>query len=99
MEFTTTISSKGQITVPARIRRALHINPGDRLTVNRKGQTITVKPDSYEEKLAELRNELKQHLKKKGFTDEKLRNMAEEYQNGNGWSAYVEEKYGGGHPL
>lgn len=67
MVYTTTVTSKGTITLPAHVRRDLKIKPGDRLTVDRKGDVITVKPDTYKEELAELRTQAQAHLKKRGL--------------------------------
>lgn len=40
----TTISSKGQIAIPKEIRNTLHIETGDRFTVEVKGNNIVLKP-------------------------------------------------------
>lgn len=66
MEYITTISSKGQITLPAKIRRDLHVRPGDRLKVVKKGQFISITADTYEEELGELRKKAEAHMKANG---------------------------------
>jgi len=38
------VSSKGQITLPAKARRAVGINPHDRVLIEVKNQEIVVKP-------------------------------------------------------
>ena len=38
------ITSKGQITVPHEIRRALGVGPGDRLQFEKEGNTVRVRP-------------------------------------------------------
>jgi AbrB family looped-hinge helix DNA binding protein len=38
------ITSKGQITVPVEIRRALGVRPGDRLVFESAGDGVTVRP-------------------------------------------------------
>lgn len=40
----TTISSKGQIAIPKEIRNTLHIETGDRFTVEVRGNNIVLKP-------------------------------------------------------
>jgi AbrB family looped-hinge helix DNA binding protein len=40
--MTTTISSKGQITVPVQIRKALALRPGVKLTIQLKDSTFIV---------------------------------------------------------
>lgn len=94
MTYTATISSKGQITLPASIRRSLNVRAGDRLKVVKRGNSIAITADTYNEELAALRIKLQAHLKKQGFTPEKLRQIAENYQNGDGFASHVIEKYG-----
>jgi AbrB family looped-hinge helix DNA binding protein len=45
-----TISSKGQITIPAQMRRKLRIKPNDRLSVEVRGETIVITrpPDLFD---------------------------------------------------
>lgn len=38
----STVSSKGQITLPAQVRRKLKIKPNDRLTVEARDDTIVI---------------------------------------------------------
>jgi AbrB family looped-hinge helix DNA binding protein len=38
------ITSKGQITVPHEIRRALGVRPGDKLLFEKEGSSIRVRP-------------------------------------------------------
>lgn len=41
----TTLTVKGQVTIPKRVRDALHLSPGDRVefNVNREGQVVVNK--------------------------------------------------------
>ena len=39
-----TLSSKGQITIPAKILRALRLRPGDKVEFEVEGQTIKLRP-------------------------------------------------------
>ena len=41
---TTTMTAKGQIVIPSRIRRHLNIKKGTRLCVTEKGQEIVLQP-------------------------------------------------------
>ena len=43
MTYSTIITSKGQITLPAAFRRALGIRTGNRIEVTRRGDTIIMK--------------------------------------------------------
>lgn len=40
---TTAVTSKGQVTIPAPIRKALHIKPGDRVRFELKGKDYVLK--------------------------------------------------------
>ncbi len=62
MNYTATISSKGQITLPAKIRRSLNLDSGDRITITKKGQKISIVPDTHAEKLEDLRKRTARHL-------------------------------------
>jgi AbrB family looped-hinge helix DNA binding protein len=41
--MTTTVSSKGQIVIPAPIRQRLQLRPGDQLSVNERENEIVLK--------------------------------------------------------
>ena len=67
MEYITTISSKGQITLPVTIRRQLNIHSGDRFRVVKKCPAIAIMADTYKEELDELRRQAQVHIKKHGL--------------------------------
>ena len=92
MNYYTTLTSKGQITVPAVIRRKLGLEPGKKLSITLgSDQTITVQSSPTLEQVQRKNREL---LLARGFTPAKLRAMAEDYQNGDGITAFVQDKYG-----
>ncbi len=66
MTYTTTVTSKGQITLPVKVRRELNIKTGDRVSVTKKGKDYIIQPDMYEEELAALRKRIEKHLKANG---------------------------------
>ena len=41
---TTTVTSKGQVVIPSKIRRHLNIKKGTRLSISEKGNEIVLKP-------------------------------------------------------
>jgi len=92
MTYFSSVTSKGTITVPAKVRKQLGIKPGMMVTieVNKKGNAEIMRPVDIED----LRKRTAEHLRKMGFTPKKLREMAENYQNGDGITAHVLEKYG-----
>jgi AbrB family looped-hinge helix DNA binding protein len=49
------VTSKGQITVPRDIRRALGVRPGDSLLFEKKGDTIRVRPKRAKSPFAKYR--------------------------------------------
>ena len=40
----STVTSKGQTTLPAPIRRALHLKPGDRISYEIQGDAVVIRP-------------------------------------------------------
>lgn len=57
--YSSTLTSKGQATIPAPIRKELGLNPGERLLFEQNGQGVTLKTHS------QLVNELYGSLKPK----------------------------------
>ncbi|HMM79860.1 MAG TPA: AbrB/MazE/SpoVT family DNA-binding domain-containing protein [Pyrinomonadaceae bacterium] len=59
MDYKTTVTSKGTITLPSPIRKAFRITPGRKVTVsvNDKGE-IVVKPGTTFEEFEKLREEI-----------------------------------------
>lgn len=76
---TATVTSKGQVVIPAKIRRSLGIHAGTRLVFDQKQGTFEVRPitlayiDSVKGILADGRGE--------SWTAELLREHAEEVEN------------------
>lgn len=66
MTYTATISSKGQITLPAAIRRSLKLRPGDKITIVKHKESAEIKVSSYNEELDELRKQAELHMKRNG---------------------------------
>lgn len=92
MEHTATISSKGQITLPAEIRRSLKLRPGDKITIVKRGNSAELKPSTYDQELAELRSQAEAIMKKNGTWGmpwEEVRKRADEAR-----AKYYKEKYG-----
>ena len=56
METTyATVSSKGQLVIPASIREALGIEPGTRVAIRREGPEVVLKPETLTAKLAMIK--------------------------------------------
>lgn len=66
MQYTATISSKGQITLPAKIRKSLNLVAGDRITITKSAGVVKLTPSVYDEELSELREKVAVELKEKG---------------------------------
>ena len=54
-EVSTTVSSKGQLVIPAAIRQQLGIRPGTRVTVRVDGGQMILDPQSIEAKLRRIK--------------------------------------------
>lgn len=92
MIYSAKVTTKGQVTIPVYLRKKVSIKPGQRLTfsLNKKGNVEIIRPINIED----LQRQNQELLRKRGFTPEKLRKMAEEYRSGDGITAHVLEKYG-----
>jgi antitoxin PrlF len=74
----STVTKKGQTTIPGAIREALHIKPGDRLQYDVQGDHVTIRvhPGTLSLKGALASD------KGKGFTFAQIRAAAAEARNG-----------------
>lgn len=92
MTYFSTITSKGQVTLPVALRRSLHIEPGQQVnfSLNDKQEIIITAAPTLED----IQQNLAAHFKKIGLTEAKLRSLAVDYKNGDGQAAQVTEKYG-----
>ena len=55
-EVYTTVSSKGQLVIPAAIRQALGIRAGTRVTIRVEGGQMILDPQSVEAKLRRIKS-------------------------------------------
>lgn len=92
MTYYSTVTSKGQMTLPADIRAQLHIETGQKVAIrmNDRGEAV-IEPAMS---LQELRKKAYTSLAERGVTAEQVREMALGYRNGDGMAAAVKEKYG-----
>lgn len=77
MTYKTTITSKGQMTLPASFRRKLGIKPGEQLSVNMQGNKVVVEKIDWLSNLRKLQAKNQTHMRKHGIkpmTDEELDN-------------------------
>ena len=91
MTFYSTVTTKGQITLPFSIREKMNLKAGQKVSITQgdNGQVNIQVPPSIDD----IRAQLQVNLQKKGFTPEKLRKLAEEYKSSDGFTSYIEEKY------
>jgi AbrB family looped-hinge helix DNA binding protein len=79
-----TVTEKGQITLPAEMRRALNLAPEKKLNITLEGKRIYIsKPADIEE----TRRLLQSEMARKGTTRTRVK-------SGDGWTSHVKEKYG-----
>jgi AbrB family looped-hinge helix DNA binding protein len=50
-----TVSTKGQLVIPASIREELGIEPGTRVAIRREGPEVVLKPETLTAKLAMIK--------------------------------------------
>jgi len=80
----TTITAKGQITLPAEARRLLNLHPGQKVAVRvEEGHLVVDPPPTLESVRARLR-----------AAAEANGTWGLIPHSGDGWAAYVQEKYG-----
>jgi bifunctional DNA-binding transcriptional regulator/antitoxin component of YhaV-PrlF toxin-antitoxin module len=80
----TTMTEKGEITLPMEMRRALSLEPGKKLNIVLQGEQIFItKPVD----IAEVRKELQEQMARKGTEKQTV-------EGGDGWTANVRERYG-----
>jgi len=87
MNYSSIITSKGTITIPAHLRRQLNLKPGNQVNflADSTGKTIKIRPAlSWKE----LQQQNQAILKRRGNWPPKP------YKSGAGFEAYVAEKYG-----
>lgn len=92
MTHTATISSKGQITLPAEFRRQLKLKEGDKITIVKRANSIEIRPSTYNQELEELRKRAEAHMKKNGIWGmpwEEVHKRADEAR-----TEYYRKKYG-----
>jgi len=92
MQHIAIISSKGQITLPASIRRSLNLHEGDKITIVKRHGSIEIKPDTYQQELNDLRARAKAHMQRNGtwgMSWEEVRKRADEAK-----LKEYQEKYG-----
>jgi AbrB family looped-hinge helix DNA binding protein len=53
-EIYTTVSSKGQLVIPAAIRQALGIEPGTRVAIRQEGSRVIIDPETLAAKLRKI---------------------------------------------
>ena len=99
MYYTLTLNSRGQVTIPKRLREFLNVKPGGNIRLRAKDNTVTIeKPLTLDEMLAgldEIRARLPQKTKDAikrhaGKTVRELRAIAEEDPE---TIAYLRRKY------
>ncbi|HXH27092.1 MAG TPA: AbrB/MazE/SpoVT family DNA-binding domain-containing protein [Candidatus Acidoferrum sp.] len=84
MALFTTITTKGQITLPIELRRRLHVRPGMKVTLSYQNDSIVIHPAVD---LDDLRARAKAHMKKRGI------GPITEEQIDNAWASSVTQKH------
>lgn len=91
MKHYTTMTTKGQITIPANIRQQWQIKAGQKvqISIQADGSAVVEPLVNHQE----LRRKTSQHLSEHGFTSQRLRSLAQQYQSGQGMARHIEERY------
>jgi len=67
MQYTSTMTSKGQVTVPAAFRRKLGIKPGETVRLSISGNSVKVEATDWRKDLKELQVRIHDHMKRKNL--------------------------------
>jgi AbrB family looped-hinge helix DNA binding protein len=85
MNVFTTMTTKGQVTVPAEIRRKLGLTPSDRLRVKEVNGKVVLEKDDYWAEFERLQKKIQKHRKSKGIMPLSLKEI--EAMRGQAWSS------------
>jgi len=67
MQYTSTMTSKGQVTVPAAIRKKLGLKPGQQVRFTALAGKVTLEQDDWRSELEVLGSEVREHMQTKGL--------------------------------
>ncbi|MGI9028124.1 MAG: AbrB/MazE/SpoVT family DNA-binding domain-containing protein [Candidatus Saccharimonadales bacterium] len=67
MTYQTTMTSKGQVTIPADIRKKLGLKPGQSIQFEFRGNEAIVKAQTWQADLEKIQRKMQIHLKKQGI--------------------------------
>jgi AbrB family looped-hinge helix DNA binding protein len=67
MSFTTTLTSKGQMTIPVAFRRRLGVIPGESMSVRMQGNKVIVEKNDWRRSLHRLQADNRAYLNKRGI--------------------------------
>lgn len=73
--FTTTMTSKGQVTVPVEVRRELGFHPSDTVRVRAEKGRVVMEKNDYWQEFARLQKKVQKHRKAKGITSLSVREI------------------------
>ncbi len=75
MTYSTTLTSKGQMTLPAAFRKKLGLKPGEQVLVEMRGDEVIIQKNNWFENLRKVQQENRAAMKQQGikpFSDEAL---------------------------
>jgi AbrB family looped-hinge helix DNA binding protein len=67
MQYTSTMTSKGQVTVPAAIRRKLGLKPGQQVRFVFFGGKVRLENDNWREELESLGSQVRESMQANGL--------------------------------
>lgn len=77
MTYSTTLTSKGQMTLPVEFRKKLGLKPGEQVLVEMRGNEVIIQKNNWLENLRFVQAQNRAYLKEHGIkplTDEELDN-------------------------
>ncbi|HVQ43569.1 MAG TPA: AbrB/MazE/SpoVT family DNA-binding domain-containing protein [Candidatus Saccharimonadia bacterium] len=79
MKYSSTMTSKGQVTIPVEIRRKLGLKPGQAVSFDLSGDIATIEQPDWHKELAALHARVREHMQRTNRTfpqtDDELREV------------------------
>lgn len=95
MLYTTTMTSKGQVTIPVAIRRTLGLTPGEQVRFKVTRDSVCIERDTWKSDLDAMRARVRADLQTrhiKPLTNEQLKRAAEDAAAAEASQRYLRSK-------
>lgn len=81
MKTHSTITTKGQVTIPNEIRRKLGVKPGQTVYFELQDNKVFIKTNDWQKQLKNLSKKVASHMKKKGLQSPSIKELEKAREN------------------